>query len=134
MTLGESPKREYDIGVDIQKNPAKIRIPIDEIDISALTFTFPDSMYQIILDANGNFINGGRTNTPTVYLYNEIEDVMKTYRDYLSDHYIEAQVWNREMLLKYYTNDEIKQSYNIKVTVDECYITEKVINCCFKKN
>ena len=31
------------------------------------------------------------------------------------------------------TRDEIKQSYSIEVIEDECYITEKVVNCFFQK-
>jgi hypothetical protein len=101
MTLGVSPKSEYDIGVDIQLNPNEIRIPINEIDLSAVTFTFPDSMYKIVLDENGNIIEGGRTNEPIVYLYSEMQDVINKYEKYLCEHYIEAQVWDREMLHRF---------------------------------
>ena len=99
MVLGESPEGEYDIRADIQKNAVEIRIPIDEIDISAVTFTFPDSMYRFILNEYGNIIDGERTNTPDVYFYNELETVINKYKT--DDHYIEAQVWNREMLFEY---------------------------------
>ena len=100
MTLGESPNGEYDIRADIQRNAAEIRIPIDELDLSAVTFTFPDSMYKFILNENGDIVGGERTNTPDVYLYNELESVIKRYRT--DKHYIEAQVWNREMLAKFF--------------------------------
>ena len=99
MTLGESPKSEYDIGVDIQRNPAEIRIPVSKIDLSAVTFTFPDSMYKFVLSDNGNIIGGERTNTPDVYLYHEIGAVINKFLT--DEHYIEAQVWNREMLSKF---------------------------------
>jgi len=99
MTLGESPKGKYDIRAEIQMDAAEIHIPINRIDLSAVTFTFPDSMYRFILDENGNIIGGERTNTPDVYLYNELEPVIKKYRS--DEHYIEAQVWNREMLFMF---------------------------------
>ena len=98
MTLGESPEGEFDIRVDIQMNAAEIRIPIDEIDLSAVTFTFPDSMYKFVLDDSGNIIGGERTNAPDVYLYHELDEVIKKFQT--DEHYIEAQVWNREMLSK----------------------------------
>ena len=102
MTLGESPTGQFDIRADLQKDAAELKIPIDVLDTSAVTFTFPDSMYKIILDDNGNIIDGGRTNTPMVYLYHEIKDMMQKYERYLDEHYIEAQVWNRDMLKQFY--------------------------------
>jgi hypothetical protein len=103
MTLGESPEGEFDIRSELQKNCEEIRIPIQEIDLSAVTFTYPDSMYEINLDDNGRVIGGGRTNTPKVYMYEDLSSVVQKYRVY--DDYkfnIEAQVWNREMLHKYW--------------------------------
>lgn len=103
MTLGESPKGEFDIRIDLQKNGEEIRIPLQEIDLSAVSFTYPDSMYEFIVDADGNIISGGRTNTPKVYRYEDLPSVIQKYRIY--DEYrfnIEAQVWNREMLYKYW--------------------------------
>jgi len=102
MILGDSPTGQFDIRADLQKNASELRIPIEVLDLSAVTFTFPDSMYKIILDDNGNIIDGGRTNTPIVYLYNEIENIIKIYAHYLDEHYIEAQVWDREMLYRFY--------------------------------
>ena len=99
MTLGKSPKSEYDIGIDIQINPAEICIPIAEIDLLAVTFTFPDSMYKFVLDDCGNIIGGKRTNTPDVFLYHEVGEVINKFLT--DEHYIEAQVWNREMLSKF---------------------------------
>ena len=110
MTLGESPEGEFDIRADIQKNAEEIRIPVKEIDLSAVTFTYPDSMYEFVQDANGNVITGRRTNTPRVYMYEDLPLVIHKYRVY--DDYrfnIEAQVWNREMLQKYWHKDKGKQ-------------------------
>ena len=102
MTLGESPISEYDIRADIQRGASEMRIPIADLDLSAVTFTYPDSMYKFIYDDNGNKISSEMTETPSVYLYNELEDVIEKYKVYdIYEHYIEAQVWNREMLDKF---------------------------------
>jgi len=102
MTLGESPTSEYDIRADIQKGASELRIPIASLDLSAITFTYPDSMYKFIYDDNGDKISSEMTETPNVYLYNELVQVVKRYRVYdVYEHYIEAQVWNREMLAKF---------------------------------
>ena len=103
MTLGASPEGEYDIRGELQKNAEEIRIPIREIDISAVTFTYPDSMYEFVRDADGNVITGRRTNTPRVYMYDDLPVVVEKFRIY--DDYrfnIEAQVWNRKMLHAYW--------------------------------
>ncbi len=103
MTLGESPEGEFDIRADLQKNAEEIRIPVSEIDLAAVSFTYPDSMYEITLDTDGNITSGGRTNTPRVYTYGDLSEVIRKYRvfeDYKFN--IEAQVWNREMLHKYW--------------------------------
>lgn len=99
MTLGSSLEGEFDIRADIQANSVELRIPVSEIDLSAVTFTFPDSMYKFITDIEGNVVGGGRTNNPDVYLYHELETVIKKYKTDL--HYIEAQIWNRKMLYKF---------------------------------
>ena len=57
---------QTNIRADIQRNAAEIRIPIDEIDLSAVTFTFPDSMYKFILNESGDIVGGERTNTMTI--------------------------------------------------------------------
>lgn len=99
MTLGESPEGDYDIRLALQKNAEEIRIPVQEIDLSAVTFTYPDSMYEFIEDADGNVIGGRHTNTPEVYTYQDLPSVIQKYRVYENYKYnIEAQVWNREML------------------------------------
>ena len=103
MTLGESPEGEFDIREELQKNCEEIRIPLQEIDLSAVTFTYPDSMYEFVLDENGNVISGERTNTPEVYLYRDLPDVIKKYRVYENYRFgVEAQVWDREMLHQYW--------------------------------
>ena len=99
MTLGESPTGEYDICADIQRSASEVRISIESLDLSAVTFTYPDSMYKFIYDDNGNKISSEMTETPHVYLYDELPQVIEKYKVYdLYEHYIEAQVWDREML------------------------------------
>jgi len=104
MCLGESPKSKYDVRGDIQKNAMEIKIPLAYLDLKTITFTYPDSMYDFILDKNNRIIGGKRTNKPKVYLYNELEIVLKKYKDgneKMEDHYIEAQIWNRKQLYEY---------------------------------
>ena len=103
MTLGESPQGEHDIREELQQNAEEIRIPLAAIDLSAVSFTYPDSMYRHIVDDRGNIISSGRTNTPAVYTYDDLPAVVGKYRVY--DNYrfnIEAQVWDRAMLHRYW--------------------------------
>jgi hypothetical protein len=103
MMLGESPEGDYDIRNELQKNAEEIRIPVSEIDLSAVTFTYPDSMYELVYDENGNPMTGRRTNTPRVYTYEELPAVIKKYHVYENYRYnIEAQVWDRKILRKYW--------------------------------
>jgi hypothetical protein len=103
MTLGESPEGGYDIRADLQKNAEEIRIPLAEIDLSAVSFVYPDSMYELVRDADGKIVDGRRTNTPRVYMYRNLPDLVQEYGVYEQNIFsIEAQVWNREMLHKYW--------------------------------
>jgi hypothetical protein len=103
MMLGESPAGDYDIRLELQKNAEEIKIPIREIDLSTVTFTYPDSMYKFVVDANGDIVDGGRTNTPVIYTYQDLPLVVHKFRIYKNYRFnIEAQVWNREMLHKFW--------------------------------
>lgn len=107
MFLGEPPTGEFDIRVSLQKNAEEIRVPMDVIDNLAVTFTYPDSMYELIHDNNGHTIKGIRTNTPEVYIYNELADLIDTrnvFNPYI--HPIEAQVWDREALDLYWEKQQ----------------------------
>jgi hypothetical protein len=84
--------------------------------MTSVTFTYPDSMYEFAVDENGKIIKAGRTNTPEVFLYNELESsLMNKYKEngvvIIEDHYIEAQVWNREMIYKYLRNFRSKNQH-----------------------
>jgi hypothetical protein len=99
MVLGESPKGEFDIRLDIQKDACEFRIPVTALDMSSVSFTYPDSMYELMYDGIGNVIGGKRTNTPKVYTYEELPELIQRYNIYSYYlHYIEAQVWDREIL------------------------------------
>jgi hypothetical protein len=112
MTLGESPEGKYDIRAEVQKNAEALRIPLREIDLSAVTFTYPDSMYEHTVDTDGNIVSSRRTNTPRVYTCEELPSVIEKYRIYENYRYnIEAQVWNREMLHEYWLNREQANDY-----------------------
>ena len=103
MVLGESPEGEFDIREELQQNAEGIRIPLSDIDISAVSFTYPDSMYKLVIDEAGNVISAGRTNTPRVYCYVGLPAVARKYRVYENYKFnIEAQVWDRDMLYHYW--------------------------------
>jgi len=106
MTLGESPEGDYDIRLGLQKNAEEIKILLREIDLSAVTFTYPDSMYKFVEDADGNVTGGRRTNTPAIYTYQDLPSVVRKYKIYENYRYnIEAQVWNREMLHEFWMKE-----------------------------
>ena len=59
--------------------------------------------HEFIVDDQGNIIFTGRTNSPAVYTYNDLPAVAKKYRVYESYRFnVEAQVWDREMLHRYW--------------------------------
>lgn len=103
MILGESPTGDFDIRAGIQKNTEEIRVSISAIDILAVTFTYPDSMYKFVYDDSGHITGGTRTNTPKVYLYSELRDVINEHNVFNPyTYHIEAQVWDREALNLYW--------------------------------
>ena len=103
MVLGESPEGEFDIREELQQNADEIKVPLDEIDINAVSFTYPDSMYEHIVDDDGKLVSAGRTNTPRVYTYQELPPVVRKYRVYENYRFnFEAQVWDRNMLYRYW--------------------------------
>ena len=68
-----------------------------------MSFTYPDSMYEYIVDDDGRLISLGRTDTPRVYTYKELPSVIRKYRVYEGYRFnIEAQVWDRAMLHQYW--------------------------------
>lgn len=64
-------------------------------------------MYELVYDQEGRIINGVRTNTPKLYLYNEIQDLINqqnVFNPYI--YYIEAQVWDRESLICFWQKQQ----------------------------
>ena len=107
MALGESPQSEYDIRDELQQNAEEIKIPLGEIDLSVVSFTYPDSMYQHVVDDDGNIISAGRTNSPVVYTYEDLPAVVEKYRVYENYRFnIEAQVWDRAMLHRHWLKNK----------------------------
>ncbi len=103
MALGETPEGRFGIRSDVQRNAEELKIPLEEIDLSAVTFVYPDSMYVLVQDADGKIIDGRRTNTPEVYMYHDLPELVQKYRVYEQSTFgIEVQVWNREMLHQYW--------------------------------
>ena len=101
MVLGESPDGQYDIRAELQQNAEEIRTPLSEINLSAVSFTYPDSMYEHIVDDDGNLVSAGRTDTPRGYTYDDIPSVVMKYRIYKNYRFnIDAQIWDRERKLK----------------------------------
>ncbi len=111
MVLGESPAGEYDIRTDIQRNAVEYVIPLALLDPMTVTFTYPDSMYEMRYDHEGLPSDGVRTNTPAVYLYGDIPEVATRFRVYDSYRfYIEAQVWDRKRLHEIWKNGEYRMN------------------------
>ena len=103
MCLGDFFEGANDIRKMLQKNPAVIRIPLRDLDLSAVTFTYPDSMYELVEDNKNKELSGRRTNTPRVYMYEHLPSIVNKYQVFEHRHFnIEVQVWNREMLHEYW--------------------------------
>ncbi len=91
MILGDSPSGPHDLH---QEYDYKIVIPLGEFAADEISFTYPDSLYEVPLDDLGRLYLE-RNTSPTVYRLDEIEQVIGTYRVYeYNNHYVEAQVWS----------------------------------------
>jgi hypothetical protein len=91
MILGDSPAGPHDLHLEYAY---KIILPISIFSPDDLSFTYPDSLYQVPLD-DLDRLYLDRDPNPTVYRLEEIERVIATYRVFaINQHYIEAQVWN----------------------------------------
>jgi len=86
-------------------------IPIDALDLSSISFVWPDSMYEMLVNDKGELTGEGRrTNTPKVFMYHELIEVVERVNEFNSiknrqvpfPASIEAQVWNRDMLESWY--------------------------------
>ena len=58
---------------------------------------------ELVVDDDGNLVSAGRTDTPRVYTYDDLPSVVMKYRIYKYYRFnIEAQVWDRAMLHRYW--------------------------------
>ena len=71
-TLGDFFEGTHDIRTELQKNPSVVQIPLIELDLSAVSFTCPDSMYELVVNSRNGKMEGRRTNTPRVYMYRDL--------------------------------------------------------------
>ena len=107
MFLGDVNGQFDKFGADT----VSLQIPLADLDLSAVSFAWPDSMYEMVVDENGNFTGEGtRTNTPRVYMHDELSiavDCVARFqaacgKDAFSGVPVEAQVWDRSMLQRWY--------------------------------
>jgi len=98
MILGDSPIGPHSLndGYDY-----RIQIPLETFSTNDVSFTYPDSLYEVPLDDLGRvFLE--RNQIPTLYRLEDLNRVITTYRVYeFYYHYVEAQVWNDEPLQPY---------------------------------
>lgn len=98
MILGDSPVGPHSLN---QEYDFRIRIPIGAFSADDVSFTYPDSLYEVPLDDLARLYLE-RNQSPTVYRLEELQWVITTYRVYeINNHYVEAQVWDSEPLHPY---------------------------------
>ncbi len=96
--LGESPVGPHDLENEYSY---KINIPLREFSRDDISFTYPDSLYEVPLD-DLHRLYLSRTERPTVYAIEELAQLVSTYRVYdINNHYVEAQIWNGRPLQAY---------------------------------
>jgi hypothetical protein len=107
MFLGDTPEGENDIRNDIQKDAKGYRIFLSQLDLDTISFVYPDSMYEMDYDENGVPLDGHRTNTPEVLLYDELEEYILTHNILKNPKFtIEAQIWDKNKLYEIWRNKE----------------------------
>jgi hypothetical protein len=96
--LGESPTGPHDLE---NEYAYKIRIPLRDFSRNDVSFTYPDSLYEVPLEELHRLYLP-KNARPTVYTIAELAEVVRLYRVYeINNHYIEAQVWNDRPLAPY---------------------------------
>jgi hypothetical protein len=91
--LGESPIGPHDLE---NEYAYKIKIPLRMFTRDDVSFTYPDSLYEVPLSDLGR-LHLERNRNPTVHTIEEIGQVIKLYRVFeINNHYIEAQIWNEK--------------------------------------
>ncbi|MBN2442333.1 MAG: hypothetical protein JXJ04_13345 [Spirochaetales bacterium] len=110
MFLGNSPEGEYDIRADIQKGSKGYKIYLHQLDINTLSFSYPDSMYEMDYDEHGIPVDGHRTNTPEVLVYDDLEEYIIRHNILKNKKFtIEAQVWDKTRLTEIWENGEYEK-------------------------
>ena len=72
----------------------KIRIPLTAFSRDDVCFTYPDSLYEVLLDDLCRLCLK-RNIRPTIYTLDELARVISTHGVYeIRNHYGEAQIWN----------------------------------------
>jgi hypothetical protein len=98
MILGDSPAGPHDLQLEYDY---KIVIPLYRFSSDEISFTYPDSLYQVPLDDLGRLYLE-RCPDPAVYRLEEIESVIQCYQVYEhNNHYVEVQVWVDRPLVHY---------------------------------
>lgn len=98
MILGDSPGGPHDLNLEYAYN---VTIPFSIFTPEDVSFTYPDSLYEIPLDDLGR-LHLNRNIHPVVYRWEELESVITRYSVYeYNNHYVEAQVWNDAPLQAY---------------------------------
>ncbi len=96
--LGESPIGPHDLENEYAH---KLRIPLKSFLWDDVSFTYPDSLYEVPLDDLGR-LHLERNIEPVVYTIGELDRVIAQYKVYqYNNHYIEAQIWNDQRLAQY---------------------------------
>jgi hypothetical protein len=96
--LGESPVGPHDLENEYSY---RINVPLQSLSRDDVSFTYPDSLYEVPLD-DLTRLHLDRSTKPTVYTIEELAEVVSTYRVYeINNHYVEAQLWNDRPLRPY---------------------------------
>ncbi len=105
MILGDSNSGAHNISAEY---PLHIKIPLSIFKPEEISFTYPDSLYEVPLDNLGR-IQLERSKNPTVYRIEELEEMIQRYQVYkYNNHYVEAQVWTIKPLLLYVSDYDTK--------------------------
>lgn len=95
-------------------NPGVIKIPLIDFNEGQISFTYPDSMVSYQFHDEPKLKTYRKDCNGKIFLLNEIHDVLKEYglpseeksqteERYKYDKYIEAQVWDDQVIKKYKT-------------------------------
>lgn len=91
MILGNSPTGPHDLNNDYEQ---KIQLPLAIFKSDIISFTYPDSMYEILLNELDKLYLE-RTDSPQIYIMEELPYIAETFEVYAhNNHYIEAQIWD----------------------------------------